>query len=313
MTLLVIGDVVTDILALHKRPITAGTDTAADIAVRPGGSAANTAAWAAFHGADVRLLARVGADTGEWHRRHLAAAGVHLSLKVDPDHPTAAIVVMVDADGERTMLTHRGAGGHLGPGDWDETLLDGTTHLHISGYTLFSPSGRDLATLAMARARRRGVRVSVDPASAGFLADFGVRRFIDATAGTIIMPNLDEAVLLTGARNADAAEAAAVELSRSHELAVVKLGGAGALAARRGCITVRIESPVARAVDSTGAGDAFAGGFLAAQLGGTDDRTAVAAGCRAGASAVSVVGGRPPPIATSPSPPATGLMADSNA
>jgi sugar/nucleoside kinase (ribokinase family) len=310
MTLLVVGDVVTDVLALHQQPITVGTDTTADIVVRPGGSAANTAAWAAFHGADVRLLARVGADTGEWHRRHLAAAGVRPSLSVDPDQPTAAIVVMVDADGERTMLTHRGAGGHLGPGDWDDALLDGTTHLHISGYTLFSPSGRDLAMLAMARARRRGVRVSVDPASAGFLADFGVRRFIDATAGTIIMPNLDEAVLLTGTPEV---ETAAVELSRSHELVVVKLGGAGALAARRGRITVRVEGSVVRAVDSTGAGDAFAGGFLAAQLGGTDDRTAVAAGCRAGASAVSVVGGRPPPTAAAPSPPGKGRMADSRA
>jgi sugar/nucleoside kinase (ribokinase family) len=290
-TLLVVGDVVTDVLAMHQGPIAAGTDTAADIVVRPGGSAANTAAWAAAHGTNVRLLARVGTDTGEWHRRQLLAAGVRPHLSFDAERPTAVIVVMVDSAGERTMLTHRGAGGHLGPADWDDALLDDAAHLHISGYALFSPDGRGLVRLAMTRARRRGVRVSVDPASTGFLADFGVERFIRATAGCVILPNRAEAGLLTGAPDA---ETAAIELSRAYELAVVKLGGAGALAARAGRITVRVKGDPARAVDSTGAGDAFAGGFLAARLAGADDQAAIAAGCRAGAAAVSQVGARPP-------------------
>ncbi|HEU5158713.1 MAG TPA: PfkB family carbohydrate kinase [Streptosporangiaceae bacterium] len=288
--LLVVGDVVTDVLALHQAPIRAGTDTAADIVVRPGGSAANTAAWAAAFGADVRLLARVGTDTGEWHRRQLLAAGVRPHLSFDADRPTAVIVVMVDAAGERTMLTHRGAGGHLGRADWDDALLDGAAHLHISGYALFGAGGCGLVRLAITRARRRGVRVSVDPASTGFLAHFGVERFIAATAGCVILPNHAEAELLTGTSDA---EAAAITLSRSYELAVVKLGGAGALAARAGEITVRVAGGRARAVDSTGAGDAFAGGFLAARLGGAGDHAAVVAGCHAGAAAVSQVGARP--------------------
>jgi sugar/nucleoside kinase (ribokinase family) len=301
MTLLVVGDVVTDVLAVHKRPIAAGTDTAADIVIRPGGSAANTAAWAASRGADVRLLARVGADTGEWHHRQLAAAGVRAHLRVDPNRPTAVIVVMVDARGERTMLTHRGAGEHLGPADWDDALLDGTDHVHVSGYTLFSPSGRDLVEVAIARARRRGVPVSVDPASTGFLAEFGVERFVAATAGCVIMPNRDEAALLAGT---PAARAAAAELSRAYDLAVVKLGAAGAVAARGGRVTVRVPATPAPALDSTGAGDAFAGGFLAARLAGADDHAAVTAGCRAGAAAVGHVGGRPPAGTPAvPSPP----------
>ncbi|HEX6468488.1 MAG TPA: PfkB family carbohydrate kinase [Streptosporangiaceae bacterium] len=288
--LLVVGDVVTDVLALHQAPIATGTDTAAEIVVRPGGSAANTAAWAAARGADVRLLARVGTDTGEWHRRQLLAAGVRPHLSFDAERPTAVIVVMVDASGERTMLTHRGAGGRLCPADWDDALLDGAGLLHISGYTLFTPAGRNLARLAMARARRRGVRVSVDPASTGFLAEFGVERFLRATAGCVIMPNEAEAVLLSGAADA---ETAALLLSRLYELVVVKLGAAGAFAARAGRITVRAGAGRARAIDSTGAGDAFAGGFLAARLAGGDDRAAVTAGCRAGAVAVSQVGARP--------------------
>jgi sugar/nucleoside kinase (ribokinase family) len=288
--LVVIGDVVTDVVALHQAPIAIGTDTAADIVVRPGGSAANTAAWAASLGTDVRLLARVGTDTGEWHRRQLIAAGVRPHLSFDAERPTAVIVVMVDATGERTMLTHRGAGGTLSPADWDDRLLDGAAHLHISGYALFNPDGRRLVGMAMARAQRRGVAVSVDPASTGFLREFGVERFLQATAGCVIMPNHAEASFLTGARDA---ETAAVELSRAYELAVVKLGGAGALVARGGRVTVRVAGDHAHPIDSTGAGDAFAGGFLAARLAGADVGAAAAAGCRAGAVAVTQVGARP--------------------
>jgi sugar/nucleoside kinase (ribokinase family) len=115
------------------------------------------------------------------------------------------------------------------------------------------------------------------------------------------MPNRDEAALLTGTEptcteltRTDGARTAAAELSRAYDLAVVKLGGAGAVAARDGRVTVRVAGTPTAALDSTGAGDAFAGGFLAARLTGADDRTAVAAGCRAGAQAVGQVGGRPP-------------------
>ena len=291
MRLLVIGDVVTDILALHSGPPKAGTDTAADIVIRPGGSAGNTAAWAAALGADVALLARVGADTCDWHRAQLAAVGVWPVLRVDPARPTAIIIVMVDGTGERTFLTNRGAAGHLGPADWDDALLDGVGMLHISGYTLFSEEGRELVMIAMAAAHRAGVAISLDPASTGFLTDFGVARFLAATAQAgVIIPNADEALLLTGA---DDPEAAAIRLSEQYDLAVIKLGAEGALAARGGRTLVRLPAEPVSAIDSTGAGDAFAAGFLTAGLAGADVTTAVAAACRAGARAVSRIGGRP--------------------
>lgn len=289
--LLVIGDVVTDVLALHASPAAPGTDTSADIVVRPGGSAANTAAWAATLGAEVALLARVGTDTGEWHRGHLREAGVRTHLRVDPDHPTAVIIVMVDAAGERTMLTNRGAGGRLGPADWDDGLLGGVARLHLSGYTLFTEAGRELVRLAVRAAAEHGVRVSVDPASTGFLAGFGTDRFLRATAAAdVIVPNQDEALLLTGESEP---EAAAARLSERYDLAVVKLGAAGAVAARDGRIVVRAPALPATPVDSTGAGDAFAAGLLTALLNGRDEASAVTAGCRAGALAVARIGGRP--------------------
>ncbi|MEV0383722.1 sugar kinase [Nonomuraea sp. NPDC050643] len=289
--LLVVGDVVTDVVALHGSPVMSGTDTAADIVLRPGGSGANTAAWAARLGADVRLLARLGYDSSEWHTTELVKTGVRPHLTVDPDRPTAVVIAMVDRSGERSMLTNRGAGGLISEADWNPTLLDGVARLHLSGYILFAESGLRLARLAMEQAAAAGVLISLDPASTGPLREFGVERFIRETApANLIIPNLDEAILLTGATTA---ERAAVVLSETYGTAVVKLGADGALAAVRGEIVATVEAMSAEVVDSTGAGDAFAAGFLTATLQGVREEAALQAGCRAGAECVAQVGGRP--------------------
>lgn len=290
--LLVVGDVVTDIVALHSSPLAPHTDTAARTVVLPGGSAANTAAWAARSGAEeVRLLSRVGSDSADWHRTALIAAGVRPHLVVDPERSTAVVICLVDAGAERTFVTDSGAAGRLGPDDWDEALLDGVAQVHLSGYLLFADPGRRLAALVVAAARAAGVPVSVDPASTGFIERLGIPAFLTAIDGTgLLLPNLAEARLLAG--TADPV-AAAERLSAARGEAVVKLGPDGALVAVHGRVVARIPGVGAEAVDSTGAGDAFAGGFLAARLDGADPAEAAAAGCRAGAAAVAVVGGRP--------------------
>ncbi|WP_214412806.1 carbohydrate kinase family protein [Sphaerisporangium fuscum] len=291
--LLVVGDVVTDVVALHHAPVATGTDTAADIVVRPGGSGANTASWAAHLGAPTRFLTRAGYDTGQWHIAELRGCGVEPHVRVDPEHPTAVVIAMVDGSGERSMLTNRGAGGRIGPDDWDDALLDGVAHLHVSGYTLFAEPGLRLFRLAVRAALARGVRISVDPASTGFLREFGPDRFLEETApAAIVIPNRDEALLLTG--EADA-EAAASALAGRYGMAAVKLGGSGALLARAGRTVVRVPGTTVHAVDSTGAGDAFAAGFLASLLMDEPPEAALRAGCLAGAEAVTRLGGRPGP------------------
>ncbi|MET8868756.1 sugar kinase [Nonomuraea sp. NPDC049421] len=289
--LLIIGDVVTDVVALHGSPVLAGEDTAAEIVLRPGGSGANTAAWAACLGAEVHLLAKLGYDSSEWHATELINTGVQPHFSVDPDHPTAVVIAMVDKSGERSMLTNRGAGDLISEDDWDPALLDGVGRLHLSGYVLFAEPGLRLAARAMADAVAAGITVSVDPASTGPLRDFGVERFMQATAAAeLILPNLDEALLLTGVTSA---ERAAVLLSERYGTAVVKLGAEGALAARDGEVVATAEGRSAEVVDSTGAGDAFAAGFIAATLRGAGTRAALEVGCRAGAACVAQVGGRP--------------------
>lgn len=293
--LLVVGDVVTDIVARHPAPLAPGTDTGAAIRTVPGGAGANAACWAASWGCrDVRLLGRVGADSATWHEEALTRAGVRPRLVVDSQAPTGTVICLVDggAGAERTFLTDSGATLRLSAADWSPGLLEGVGWLHLSGYLFFAEPSRAAAEAALASARARGVPVSVDPASAGFLAGLGVDRFLAAVDGVdVLLPSEDEARLLTGVP--DLADAAS-KLSRQFPSVVVKRGAAGALAARDG--EVRAEEPALPATphDSTGAGDAFTGAFLASRLAGAGLREALAQGCRAGARAVELVGGRPP-------------------
>ncbi|MER7574668.1 sugar kinase [Streptomyces sp. NPDC126514] len=293
--LLVVGDVVTDVIARHRGPLAPGTDTAAAIRTVPGGAGANVACWAAYRtGAEVRLLGRVGADAAAWHERELAACGVLPRLVVDPEAPTGTVICLVDtgAAAERTFLTDSGASLRLEPGDWSDALLDGVARLHLSGYLLFSEPSRALVAAALQSARARGVPVSLDPASAGFLVGLGVDRFLALVEGVeVLLPSRDEACLLTGLP--DAADAAA-KLSRHVPLVVVKRGAGGALVARAGTVCAQVPAEPATPTDTTGAGDAFTGAFLAALLRGAEPEEAAREGCRAGALAVERVGGRPP-------------------
>ncbi|NGO48696.1 carbohydrate kinase family protein [Streptomyces ureilyticus] len=292
--LLVVGDVVTDVVAQYRGPLASGTDTAAAVRTVPGGAGANVACWAAHWGcAGVRLLGRVGADAAAWHERELIASGVRPQLVVDPVAPTGTVICLVDtgASAERTFLTDSGASLRLDPDDWSPSLLDGVAWLHLSGYLFFSESCRALVRVALESARARGVPVSVDPASAGFLTELGVNRFLALAEGIdVLLPSRDEACLLTGLP--DTADAAA-KLSRNVPLVVVKQGGAGALVAESGIVRDLVPATPAAPVDTTGAGDAFTGAFLAALLSGSRPGEAAAEGCRAGARAVERVGGRP--------------------
>ncbi|WJV51511.1 sugar kinase [Streptomyces flavofungini] len=304
---MVVGDVVTDIVARHRGPLAPGTDTVAAIRTVPGGAGANVACWAAHWGCrDVRFLGRAGADAAAWHEEMLLRASVRPHIAVDPEALTGTVISLVDTAGsaaERTFLTDSGACLRLSPADWTPSLLDGVTWLHLSGYLFFAEPSRAAARAALASARARGVTVSVDPASTGFLRRYGVDRFLADAAGVdVLLPSRDEALLLTGppgptdpAGAADPTEPAdaAAELSRRFPEVVVKLGGDGALAARDGRVRVRAPAVRADARDSTGAGDAFTGAYVASRLAGAGLREAVSEGCRAGARAVSRVGARP--------------------
>ncbi len=118
--ILVVGDLVTDVVVRPAGVLAHGSDTAAAVLITGGGGAANTASWLAAAGVPVTLVARVGDDAAGRERcAELAALGVKTAVAVDKSMPTGAIVVLVAPDGERTMLTERGASLALSPADVD--------------------------------------------------------------------------------------------------------------------------------------------------------------------------------------------------
>jgi ribokinase len=239
-----------------------GSDRPASISTRGGGAAANVAAHLARLGTTVELAGCVGDDPpAAGLAAELAATGVRLRLRTVPGVPTATIVSLVETDGQRSFLADRGANLELAAGDVPVPGAGG--HLYISGYTLLDPRPRIAGLQALRDAVAAGCTVSIDPASTGPLATYGVDRWLADTAGaTLLLPNAEEARLLTGCGDpADAARA----LAARYPVVAVKLGPGGALWASGDVLVHRPAHPTT-VVDTTGAGDAFAAGLLSVWL-----------------------------------------------
>ncbi len=285
--IVVVGDVMVDVVTRLSGPVAPGSDSPARVAFEGGGQAANTAAWGAVAGAQVALVARVGDDSvGQAAVAELEALGVDARVAVDGGRPTGTVVVLVAADGERTMFPDAGANGALRSADFPEDLLVAGDHLHVAGYALLRDGSRDAALSAIERARAAGMSTSVDPSSAALLS--GGLRQLGKGVG-LLMPNGLEAQALTGL---ESPVAAARVLAEAFPEVVVTLGEAGALWTD-GSEVVRVAAEPAEAVDTTGAGDAFAAGYLAARLRGAPPEEALAAGCTLAARAVTTMGARP--------------------
>jgi sugar/nucleoside kinase (ribokinase family) len=197
------------------------------------------------------------------------------------------------------MLPDPGANASLAPSDVSDSLLAAADHLHVTGYSLVRPGPRPAALAAIARATDAGMSVSVDPSSAALLGP----EFLELAAGaTLLLPNADEAAVLSGLPDPVASAHALAD--RFGEV-VVKLGAEGALWTN-GSDEERVPavpaaaglpggaSPRPASLDTTGAGDAFAAGLLAARLRGASPADALVAGCRLAARAVVTPGARPP-------------------
>ncbi|WP_354478076.1 PfkB family carbohydrate kinase [Marisediminicola sp. UYEF4] len=288
--IVVFGDVIDDIVVVPQEPVRPDTDTSSSIRHRAGGSAANVAAWLGSLGAPVDLVGMVGVDDVDRHTAGLAAFGVRALIDGHPELPTGTIVVIVDGE-RRTMLTERGANSLLDPRRVTDELLDDAVVLHLTGYSMVdAPDAAALEDLVR-RATLRGVAVSVDPASAGYIVDFGVPRFLDAMSGaTLVFPNLDEGRALTG--ESDPLEVAA-SLGRRFRVVALTLGPDGAIVVQDGGAPVCIPAVRSRILDPTGAGDAFCAGFLAAWAMVPDAVAAATAGVQVAERAVTSIGGRP--------------------
>lgn len=288
---LVVGDVVDDIVVRPLAAVTAASDTRAQIRRTPGGSAANVAAWLGWCGATVSFVGRAGASGGDSHVRELARWSVDAHIAHDPELPTGTIVLMLDAQAERTMYVDRGANAALVPDDVPPRLWEDVDWLHLTGYSLFDDGVRPTALALVEAARSRGAGVSVDPSSVAFLRACGVERFWEWTRDVqVLMPNEDEAHVLTGETDPDEVVSAPVWGART---VVLTLGERGSLVRTADGRTYRVPAPSPPVMDTTGAGDAYCAGFLAASLRGVGARECATQGARASAHCLGMVGGRP--------------------
>jgi sugar/nucleoside kinase (ribokinase family) len=286
--IIVIGDVMVDVVARLSGPLAPGSDAPAVIRFGGGGSAANTAAWLAAAGAEPVLVGCIGDDErGRGARGELVADGVDVRLAVDPELPTGTCLVLVGPDGERTMVPDAGANDALSDADLPTDLLEPGGHLHVAGYALLRAGSRPAARAAMEQASRVGMTVSVDPSSSALLS----AEFLDFAEGAgLLLPNASEAQALTGESDP---ERAARSLADRFGEVVVTVGAEGALWTDGGELVRAAAEPVEAVEDSTGAGDAFAAGFLSARRAGKSTPEALAAGCSLAARAVTTVGARP--------------------
>lgn len=309
--ILVVGDVIDDVVVRPLGLVTQASDTPAEIVSSPGGSGANLACWLGALGVGVRFAGRVGATAVDRHTQALRASDVEAHLAVDPTRPAGTIVVVLDEVGERTMYVDRGANLALEPADLPDSLLDGVTWLHVSGYSLFAEPARSSVLGLVRRARRRGIPWSVDPSSVAFLRQAGPAEFLTWTQGAAVcLPNRAEASVLAGMDGApldDPATVAAIGdwLAGHYPVVAVKLGAEGVLVrfgedVRGGGWLSAPRVDVVR--DTTGAGDAFAAGFLSVWVRSgrlrEDASDVVVDSARAGLSAAALalgqLGGRPP-------------------
>ncbi|MCG5219573.1 sugar kinase [Streptosporangium sp. KLBMP 9127] len=290
----VVGDLMTDAVARARYPLARASDTPAIVTMHGGGSGANVASWLAVEGSDVAFIGRRGADiTGRNRDMELMGYGVDARLVMDPERPTGTCVVLVTHKGERTMLSDPGANAALSPEDLPRDLFTSGTHLHLSGYTLINEGSREAGQTALEFARRAGMSISIDSSSSAPLERTGAESFLEWTHGAkLLFANADQAKVLTGR---DDPAAAAKVLTAWFPQVVIKMNTDGALwytNNRAEPVRVPAES-VDRVVDGTGAGDAFAAGFLSPWLTGKQPSDALAAGCSLAAKAIAHLGARP--------------------
>lgn len=288
----VLGDVMTDVGVRTAGPPAVGSDTDAHIVVGVGGAGGNVAGWLAHLGVAVGLVSSVGTDdAGDAAVGALRRAGVQVAARRCADRPTGTVVALIDGAGERTMLTDRAANVALTPADLPAGWFRRGSRLHVSGYALFAEPGRAAAVAALDRARSAGMAISVDPASWAPLRRFGVARFLRLTAAAkLCLPNLDEARALTGL---DAPDAAARDLADRYGTAIVTCGGDGAVWSD-GTATLRVTAGHGPVVDTTGAGDAFAAGWLEAAIAEAPHDVALRRATATAAAAAARHGAGPP-------------------
>jgi ribokinase len=290
-----IGDLMLDVVAqipTSPHDLHLGNDTRTIISTHGGGAGGNVASWLAALGNEVTMVGRIGDDAaGSAITAEFDSLGISYGQIVKEGLHTGVVICLVDPSGERTMLADNGANAGLSIDDLPP--LDGVDAVYLTGYAPLAPASR-AGVLEMVQAiNARKIPITFDPATVGGMKDVPVDEILSwcAQMDTLIM-NEEEAIHLSGSSDIESALDFFLEIAPR---AIIKRGSQGSIGRQRGGEMVTVASNATKVVDTTGAGDSFAAGFIDAFLSGTSGSnfeeaitraTAVAAHC------VAIVGAR---------------------
>ena len=284
---LVAGDANIDILVEGVLSLEVGTEKlASDLNLLLGGSSSITAFNLARLGGAVTFAGVIGKDLfGHFVEEKLTQGGVDLTGLRKVDGGKTGVTIWHSCEGNRAGITYAGTAAFLEADDISETLLKSARHLHVGSYFLLTRLHADGSEL-FARAKRLGLTTSVDcnydPLESWNSNLLAVLPHVD-----VFLPNEYEAIHIT---RKESAQEAARELAKLAKLVVVKRGAEGVFVVRGGS-EFAVPAIATNVVDTTGAGDSFDAGFLAAFLKGSELRASVDSGLLAASRNVQYVGG----------------------
>jgi sugar/nucleoside kinase (ribokinase family) len=254
-----------------------------------GGSAANTVAGAALLGGKGFFIGVVGNDEhGSVYEAEMSKSGVGTGLLRHENEQTGCAITFVTPDGERTFATCLGAAKYLGKQHISETDIQKSKILHVEGYLLADEKTREAAVAAMDFAVKHGTLVSLDLSAAWLITNnIAVMRDIVEKYVNIVFVNEDEALAFTGKQEQEALQA----ICDLCDIAVVKLGARGSLVQADGQVYM-IDPHTVEVINTNGAGDMYAAGFLYGIAKGHDVELAGKVGSHVAALVVASPGAR---------------------
>ena len=290
---LCIGDVMLDVITkINVMPdkINYGSDTPAMISTHGGGAAGNVASWLTRTDARATIVGHVGNDAaGHALISEFDALGVrHNNLMIDNGN-SGVVVVLVDPTGERTMFPDNGANSGLHIGDLPE--LDEFDAVYLSGYSPLDPLSRQGVMHMIEAIKAKGLPLFFDPASVGGMMEVSleeVKSWISLMDGILL--NEEESMYITGLSDP---EMAIEKLLEDVSVVVIKRGAQGAIGKARGSILISVPAAPTKVIDTTGAGDSFAAGFIAHYALTKNMQHGLEEGARVAAKCVETVGARP--------------------
>jgi sugar/nucleoside kinase (ribokinase family) len=289
---LVIGDINLDIIVNLREDINFDTDSDSEINFKGGGSAANFSFWLDYLNTPVRFISKTGDDfISNFLKNEFKNTNIdYINLKSTKE--SGRIVVLLDKNGARTMITDRKANLDFQEDDIRDEFFNEISHLHIGAYSFFGGKNMvDTALKVINEAKKRNITISFDPSSYSMIKKYGTDEILKQTKGIdFCFPNLEEAKVLT---KRDKPEDMVKGLLKYYNNVILKYGKKGCFIGDSKNVEFIQQNEQVESGDTTGAGDAFTAAFISNYLKNNSLKKAAVYANKIAAKCVKNTGGRP--------------------